>query len=265
MFKIVFYRTLFSQSAASLTAGYLTAYLRQNDLSVRMELLEKGRMDNSLKVMAEHEKYPVIIYKCNFQDYDEGLELLSHVKNVSNKCKIFVMGYFAEINARQIMERYRFIDGVVYGDGCIFSLQYAKSCGTELIGGLFRTEDESLIEDKQHVFIPLNKLPNPARDIEQQEKGKYINIIWREGCFGTCKFCHINLVKRPFSERRVEDVVNEIEDCYVKMGKRMFFFNDSVFWWGEQDDDKLERFIELMKQKKLDIAFMIYLRCQPSR
>lgn len=263
MFKILFYRTLFSQSAASLTAGYLASYIRENNYNVQLALLEKNRMDNLTKIISENEKYPVIIYKCNFQDYNEGTKLLSALKEVCPNSKIYIMGYFAEINAKQLIKKYEFVDGIVYGDGCDFAIAYGKSEGKKLIGGLFRMSDGSLYENCRHTYIPLDKLPNPARDIEKTEQCKYINLIWRNGCFGTCSFCHINLVKRPFSARSIESVVEEIEDCYVNMGKKMFIFNDNVFWCNKRDDKSIERFVELIEQKGLDISFMIYLRCQP--
>lgn len=263
MFKIVFYRSLFSQSAASLTAGYLAGYVRQNGYRVKMELLEKGRMDNLTKILSCNKEYPVIIYKCNFQDYVEGCNLLGSVKEFCPNSKIFFMGYFAEINAGKIMEKYTYIDGIIYGDGCNFAKQYADSNGKKLMGGLFRSGDGEFYEEKNVEYLPLSRLQEPARDIEKQEQGDYINIIWRNGCYGTCTFCHINIVRRPFSARRIEDVVNEMEKCSREMHKKMFIFNDSVFWWGEKDDRDLEKFVDLITKKQLDIKFMIYLRCFP--
>lgn len=263
MFKIVFYRSLFSQSAASLTAGYLASYLRENGNKVKMELLEMGRMNNLTKILSDNNDYPVIIYKCNFQDYVEGCDLLNSVKEFCPNSKIFFMGYFAEINARALMEKYNYIDGIIYGDGCNFAKQYANSNGNKLIGGLFRRYGNKIYEEKTVVNIPIDKLPIPARDIEKQEKVDYINITKNIGCYGTCKFCHINLVRRPFSSRTIDDVINEIEKCNKEMKKKMFIFNDSVFWWGEKDDKDLDRFVELLIEKNLDIKFMIYLRSVP--
>lgn len=262
MIKIVYYRTLFSQSAASLTAGYLAGYLRKYTIEVGLELLEIGRLDNLQKVLKNSDECQVIIYKCNFQDYIEGFNLMRAIKEVCPDKKIYVMGYFAEINAHRIMSQNKFINGVVYGDGCDFARIYDESNGERTVGGLFR-KNETLYEDRNSRYIPLSELPRPARDIEKKEQGQYINLIWRNGCYGSCSFCHINLVNRPFSERKIEDVVEEIEECYYKLGKRMFIFNDSVFWWGEKDDESLNRFVSLVKAKKLDISFMIYLRCTP--
>lgn len=263
MFKIVFYRSLFSQSAASLTAGYLAGYVREQGYKAKMELLEKGRMDNLTKILSCNKEYPVIIYKCNFQDYVEGCSLLSSVKEFCPNNKIFLMGYFAEINARKIMEKYTYIDGVIYGDGCNFAKRYADSNAKKLVGGLFRTKDAKIFEENTVEYLPLTVLPEPARDIEIQEQGDYINMIWRNGCYGTCKFCHINIVKRPFSAREIEDVVNEMEKYHRTMNKKMFIFNDSVFWWGEKDDKDLDTFVNLLSEKQMDINFMIYLRCFP--
>lgn len=263
MFKIIYYRTLFSQSAASLTAGYLAAYARQNGYHTLLELLEYGRMDNMNKILSEQKDFQVIIYKCNFQDYLEGCELLRNIKKIDKDKKIFLMGYFAEINAANLLQKYEYIDGIIYGDGCHFIKTYAQSDGILLKGGMFRNRDCQIYEDKEIKYMKLSELPNPARDIEKKELGKYINLVWRNGCFGDCKYCHINIVKRPFTARKIEDVVDEMEYCYRQLGKTMFIFNDSVFWWGERDDDDLDRFVQLIEEKELDINFMVYLRCVP--
>lgn len=263
MFKIVFYRSLFTQSAASLTVGYLTQYIRDNGYKAKVELLEQGRIDNMEKIISDRAEYPVIIYKCNFQDYVEGCELLATVKEISPNMQIYVMGYFSEINAQSFITRFDYIDGIIFGDGCIFAKKFAESHGQKRVGGVFRDKNKNIVWDNEIRYVSLKELSEPARDIEKKEIGEYINIVWKNGCFGTCSYCHINLIKRPYSERSVDSVVREMEKCYKEMNKRMFIFNDSVFWWGKRDDKKLDRFIALLEEKKMDINFMVYLRCDP--
>ena len=98
MFKLLYYRTLYSQSAASLTIGYLAAYIRQLGATAEISLLELGGMNNAQKVLRNTNPLDIIIYKVNYQDYKEGCEILRAVKHFCPDRKVYLLGYFAEMN-----------------------------------------------------------------------------------------------------------------------------------------------------------------------
>ena len=50
-----------------------------------------------------------------------------------------------------------------------------------------------------------------------------------------------------------------MEQLYKKLGKKYFIFNDSVFWKNSKDNARIEKFIKLLKEKNMNIYFMIYL------
>ena len=66
----------------------------------------------------------------------------------------------------------------------------------------------------------------------------------------------MNYVK---TEKNIELVVNEMEELHRKLDKNYFIFNDSVFWKNNNDNERIEKFVSLLKEKKLNIYFMIYL------
>lgn len=170
MFKLLYYRTLYSQSAASLTIGYLAAYIRQLGATAEISLLELGGMNNAQKVLRNTNPLDIIIYKVNYQDYKEGCEILRAVKHFCPDRKVYLLGYFAEMNCAALGKKYDFIDGIIFHDGCYFIQKYLESNGDELCGGMFKKEPQnSFFYNDQVKNIPLSELPFPARDIEKLE------------------------------------------------------------------------------------------------
>lgn len=187
MFKLLYYRTLYSQSAASLTIGYLAAYIRQLGATAEISLLELGGMNNAQKVLRNTNPLDILIYKVNYQDYKEGCEILRAVKHFCPDRKVYLLGYFAEMNCAALGKKYDFIDGIIFHDGCYFIQKYLESNGDELCGGMFKKEPQnSFFYNDQVKNIPLSELPFPARDIEKLEKHSYINITKSVGCYGKC-------------------------------------------------------------------------------
>lgn len=91
------------------------------------------------------------------------------------------------------------------------------------------------------VFMPLDtmkedfdRLPFPARHLLPNEKyhavmskrKNYTIMITSKGCNAACTFCHIHEI--PYSERRPESVVAEMEECSFRYGiKEMDIFDPS--------------------------------------
>ena len=94
MFKLLYYRTLYSQSAASLTIGYLAAYIRQLGATAEISLLELGGMNNAQKVLRNTNPLDILIYKVNYQDYKEGCEILRAVKHFCPDRKVYFIRLF---------------------------------------------------------------------------------------------------------------------------------------------------------------------------
>ncbi len=273
--KLVFYRTLLSQSAASLTMGSLSAYLRQSNIPVELCLLESDAPDNSWCIARNSEDHPLIIAKPNFKDFREMFPLLKSFKQINVQKKVYLCGPYASINARNIMENCPWLDGIIQGEAeetCLELILLHSGGGTvhQVPGGVWRIPEEGTIlqTEKRKVKLSLDALPFPARDIEQMEQGSYINIEAMRGCLYKCSFCHVPLAhEQSISElirtRDPKKVVDEIEHLNKTLGKSLFIFNDPIFWAGPQDDKRILEFCKEIKSKDLDIHYYAYLRCRP--
>ncbi len=237
---IYFFRTLFSQSAGSLSVGKLSAYLHKKGYEVDLHLLSLSDYGQNLKECASFDKYDKIIYKCNFKDYEYGIRLLSEL-NKNLNIEMYLTGVFSQINRERIEEKKLNFK--------LFDLQNWADVDEN-----FPKIGEKI--NKSSIICDID------REIEMKEEGSYINIEASLGCKYRCDFCHINILKLPYFEKSIDSLVDEIEEL-IKRGKRFFIFNDCVFWKNESDNKRVEEFYEKVKKRGLDFCFYIYLALQP--
>jgi len=273
--KVVYFRTLFSQSGASLSMGSLAAFLRNKGFSVDICFLEKGNFHSFEKMLEKFsEEKIIVIAKPNFKDCQLLSSLLKTAKNSGKIEKVFFCGPFAALNGMSIVEINTWLDGVIIDQiECVawlllITLNEAKPI-KECRGGIWR-EGNIISEYKQcDSYITLDELPFPARDIEALERGSFINIEASRGCIYNCSFCHVPLMgpqKEGMTTLDVRDpikVVDEIEFLNKNLGKKLFIFNDSVFWAHAKDDERILKFCLEIKKRNLDIHMYVYLRCNP--
>lgn len=277
MIKLVFARTLMSQSAASLTMQSVGGVLRAHGIEVKECLLRRGNHLNGLLLCEDIDNFPIIYGKVNFQDYKETLSLFVELKRQNLVKRIFLFGPFCQLNSMKIMNAYKEIDGIIYNDPEKTALELAKSLmkdmvgytwNTEIKGALWRNWKTNKIIDTyvRKDGFELNELPLPIRDIEEKEFLNIANIEFSRGCIFNCAYCHMAALKKDsyikIQEKSAEKMVNEIKDLYTTLGKRFFIFNDSLFWKNEKDRKRISQFIDLLKLEKLDVNFMIYLSLQ---
>lgn len=87
--KLIFHRTLLSQSGASLTMGSVAAFLRKHGQDVDLCFLEKQDIHAVEKILKDRKKFNIIIAKPNFKDYEELFVVLSGLKKYKKIDKVF--------------------------------------------------------------------------------------------------------------------------------------------------------------------------------
>lgn len=273
--KLVFYRTLFSQSAASITMGSLSAFLSKNKINNNLVLLEKNNFHSVENILENINQNGVIIAKPNFKDYCQMFHLLSEIRKQDLVINIFLCGPYASLNYQSLMKELKWLDGIIVGNSEETVLELLKSFKEKSFnhncpGGIWRNCKSGIISNyyPRNYKLKLNDLPFPSRTVEMNESGLYINIEASRGCPGRCSFCHIPLLSalNGLNEVDYRDsvlVVDEIEYLYKKLGKRLFIFNDSCFWRDHNDDARILKICSEIKKRKLFIKFYVYLKCNP--
>ena len=102
---IIFYRTLSSQSAASLSAGYIAANLKRIGYNAKLFLLKKEEDYNDIKPIISDTVWDIIFYKPNFKDYDRIEKNLENIKKHYPKAKVILFGPLAYINQQKFINK----------------------------------------------------------------------------------------------------------------------------------------------------------------
>ena len=235
---ICYFRSLYSQSACSLSVGKVSDYLLNRGYETNLFLLKNN--DHVTLIPKYHKimENDIIIYKTNYKDFEYGIRLFKNMCSNSHK-KVYLTGPFALMNKDRILKKYTFIADII-------DIQ-----NSDEINQIFPKLENKVKKDSIICGID--------REIEIQEKGHYINLEASTGCIYNCAFCHIKLMNYAKTEKSIELVVNEIEELHKKLNKNYFIFNDSVFWKNNSDNKRIEKFVNLLKEKNLNIYFMIYL------
>ncbi len=236
---IYYFRSLYSQSACSLSVGKFSDFLLTRGYNVKLGILKNDDYIVNRKLIKDILKNDIIIYKTNYKDFEYGIRFFKNIKELFVDKKIFLVGPFANLNTERIKEKYSFIED-------IFNMQ-----DIEQVEKIFPKIGKSI--KKETVICGID------REMEFAEKGKYINLESSTGCIYNCAFCHINILKYPKNTVNVEKLVDEIEILVNKMNKKYLIFNDSVFWKNSDDNERVEKIIKEVKKRNLKFYFMIYL------
>lgn len=237
---IYYFRTLFTQSAASLSVGKLSNKLLNKGYDVNLFLLNQSNIYENISLINKIECFDYIIYKCNYKDFEFGAKLFEEIHKKFNK-KIFLTGVFACLNKNRIEKKYNCFT--------IFNI----------------LNDESINITFPNIAPKISKntvICNIDREIELNEHGRYVNIELNNGCNRKCEFCHINLLSYTKTSKSVNELVDEIEQL-INRNKTFFIFNDCIFWAGNQDNEKIISFCKEVKKRNLIFSFYIYLSLTP--
>lgn len=246
MKKVIFYyfRSLFSQSACSFSVGKASKYLLDNGYSTEIRLLHTDDYAVNMRAFQGIDEYDIIVYKANYKDFNYGIELFRAIKNIYPNKTLYITGPFCVLNQDRIVEKYNFVDKVIN----IQTTCHISETFPTLEGGAVHKETVIAETDRQ---------------VEATEQGTYVNLESSSGCVNRCNFCHIYLTKTPFVNKPMDVVVDEIEELHNKLGKNYFIFNDSIFYKGTVDEERILTFCDLIKKKGLKIYFYVYLALFP--
>jgi radical SAM superfamily enzyme YgiQ (UPF0313 family) len=232
---VAFYRTLASQSSASLTAGYLTAHLRQAGHSVHLVQLDVGDGTDDAQPVLDASA-DLVFYKLNFKDLGRLPANLAALAGAS----ICFFGPFAVLNAAALLDDYPQVRGVLLpnhepaaADGVPWLLGRTDA---PPIGFLVREGSHlrSSAAEPDRLAASLWKVW-PARDVELGEPIRLVNLEATRGCLRGCTFCHVPPTTvyggARVLRRDPADVLREMAELWA-LGKRYFIFNDSIFGGG---------------------------------
>ncbi|HEX6344813.1 B12-binding domain-containing radical SAM protein [Umezawaea sp.] len=269
-----FYRSLYSQSAASVTVAMTAAAVRATGRSATLTLLAKGEHRNASQALADAPPDAVLLAKPNFQDAAESLWLVDGLGEAADYRAVFLFGVYATGNAEELLALLPHVDGVVVGEpeatvpGLLDAVERGDWRSAPPPGVLVRGDDGTPVRgDGLPSTISLDGGLLPVRDVEEGEAARMANLEAGRGCVAMCTFCHVPTMDIAVGapKRRAKEpaaVVAEIAALQA-MGKRYFVFNDPLFWAGPRDTARVTEIAGLMLELDRRPYFMVYLRTRP--
>ncbi len=175
-------------------------------------------------------------------------EFAQGIKTFFPTIPIVIGGIHATIFAKEILERYEYIDFVIVGEGEHSFMQLVR-CITagrsvdEIDGLAFRHSGQVKLNPKTSFISDLDALPITDYDLidltqyqfdtagwyspKQLQIGRPFPVISSRSCPNRCSFCSMWLVHGPkFRARSAKHVVDELESLYNKYGVSFFEFMD---------------------------------------
>ena len=126
----------------------------------------------------------------------------------------------------------------------ISALENNEAIG-DIKGLIYRNNGEIILNPPTEEGVDFNLYPFPARHLLPNhlyssftsQRKNYTVILTSRGCPHHCKFCAI--ARLPYTERTVESVGDEIEECYRKFSVREIDFFDATFFVNKERSIKL--------------------------
>jgi radical SAM superfamily enzyme YgiQ (UPF0313 family) len=202
------------------------------------------------------------------------------IKNREPGIKIVLGGHTATLYSSLIMEQEPAIDFIIYGEGekklpalCEYLIkgEDLKNCKGIVFRHkdfVFRNPDRTPIENLDHLVMPFPGVFSRNADIKNSMI--YCAMSTTRGCCGHCCYCVKNRVYdkngvhgwRGMSPQKIVDEIEKLTIHYP--GKRILLkFVDSAFEDpNPQKKERLINILDIMEDRKLEIAFTFFTRAE---
>ncbi|MTI49489.1 B12-binding domain-containing radical SAM protein [Sporosalibacterium faouarense] len=202
----------------------------------------------------------VVAFSCYIWNIENTLQIAETLKMVKPEIKIIFGGPEVSFDGYKVLEDYKYIDYIIYGEGeetfkdLMVSLENGKQ-NLNNIQGLIYRENSRIIENAPRPLIDnLDDIPSPFKEDLNEYKNKIVYFESSRGCPFNCRFCLSSTINgvRFFSLKRVKSDLKKLIEAEVRQVK----FVDRTFNARKEYALDIMRFlIEETKNYKNDINF----------
>ena len=243
--------------------AYLAAYARQEHSDLEFTVLDT-RVASSKEVKSFfRNEFDLIGITVFSPVYFEVKNIFNKIRKEYPRTPVCLGGPYVTTMREEIF-RETPADYAVYGEGEVtFSELISHLKGKkelENIKGLMFSNGngEPTVNPPREKIKNLNDLPLPAYDIFPMGRYPLHRMVTSRGCPFGCAWCNSSSIwDQTYRTTDPEKMIEEIEFLIGKYGKKIFVFGDNSF---NVDLERVERFCDLLIEKKIDILWSVSLR-----
>lgn len=232
--------------------AYSVSLLRKNNINVDMidfAALEVPE-ERFLKDLSQRE-FDILVTETSTPSFYYDMELLKKI-SFSLDVPIVLCGCHPEIYKPEFLEKYSFIDFVLFGEYELTLLEFVKTLikgdvdFSSIDGLIWRDGNNTVIKNKPRKVFDINILPWPYRDSLPMEKywdlpgdipHPSAQMVASRGCPFSCNFClwpQALFGGSTYRTRDTRDVGDEMEYLIRDKGFKSIYFDDDTFNIGKK-------------------------------
>lgn len=157
----------------------------------------------------------------------ETLEICETLKIIDPDIKIILGGPEVTYDGKEILEKYPFVDFLIYGEGevtfreLILDLDNKRHEYKDIKGLVYREGNRVVQNPPRPLISDLNIIPSPYRKMKDEFQNKIVYFESSRGCPFNCEFCLSSTIKgvRYFDIERVKEELGKLIDGRVRQVK----------------------------------------------
>ncbi len=243
--------------------AYLASYARQFHDDLEFRVLDTRVASSKETKMFFKNEFDLIGITVFSPVYFEVKNLFNKIRKEHPETPVCLGGPYVTTMREEIFEETP-ADFAVYGEGEItFSELISHLKGERKLenikGLMFRNGNgKPVVNPSREKIKDLNELPLPAYDIFPMGRYPLHRMVTSRGCPYGCAWCNSSSIwDQTYRTTDPEKMVEEIEFLIRNYGKKIFVFGDNSF---NIDLARVERFCDLLLEKKIDILWSVSLR-----
>ncbi len=244
---------------SNLAIRYLKAY--SHDLDIE---LEEFTINQPIPYIVReiYKKNPdIVTFSTYIWNLNETLEICETLKIVRPDIKIVLGGPEVSYDGEAILEKYSFVDFIIYGEGeltfdeLMRKLVKKERDYEDVLGIVYRKDQSIVTNDPRPLICNLDDIPSPYEEVSHEFKNKIVYFESSRGCPFNCQFCLSSTIKglRFFSLDRVLRDLNTLIDAGVKQVK----FVDRTFNAKKEYAMAIMNFIMEKNPKNMNFHFEV--------
>lgn len=242
---------------------YISAILKENGYEVN---IYDGQVEKESVQSKIRELNPSVVYVCGRTRQENFmLEYCEEAKKFNKNIITIIGGLHAQLSYKRMYKDY--VDYILTTfdvfkilDIVDYSIKKLDLDLQSIDGICFKKDNEWVVNEAKPFDIKRLPLPDRSYFYEHPNNYRYLELehsAWVRTaycCPYRCKFCHRNRMNcGKYVCRDIEDVVNEIKE--IKSDNIYIVDDDFLF-----DIDRLNRFISLIKENKINKKYICYGR-----